>query len=268
MKVDPHRLWSDLQAIKKSSPLIHNITNYVVMEQTANSLLAIGASPVMAHALEEVEDMTTIANSLVLNIGTLSAQWIQAMLLALKTANRKNIAVVLDPVGAGATPYRTKTAQSILNCGAIAVVRGNTSEIIALNSQRHSTKGVDSVLDSLNYIEEAKALAHENQCHVSMSGKTDVVTNGSSVFLIHNGHPLMAKVTGMGCTATALIGAFLAVNQDALICSVHAALLMGIVGEMAAEKSDGPGSFRIAFIDTLYKISLTDIEKRMRVEMV
>jgi len=268
MKIDPHNLWSDIQAIKKFSPLIHNITNYVVMEQTANSLLAIGASPVMAHALEEVEDMTMNANSLVLNIGTLSSSWIQAMLLAIKMANGKGIPIVFDPVGAGATPYRTQTAKSILNHGSITVIRGNASEIVALQGDQCLTKGVDNTLNPCDCIEKAKALAIERKCTVSMSGKTDVVTNGASVFLIHNGHTLMSKVTGMGCTSTALTGSFLSVNRDPLLSAMHAAILMGIVGDIAAQNSNGPGSFKIAFTDALHAISLEEIVKHMHVEIL
>ncbi len=266
MRIDPHGVWVDIQAIKKCSPLVHNITNYVVMEQTANSLLAIGASPVMAHALEEAEDMAMIANSLVLNIGTLSSSWVKGMMLALKAANSKNIPSVFDPVGSGATPYRTSVANSILNHGAITAIRGNASEVVSLNGSQSFTKGVDSSLNASDYIEQAKTLALKNKSIVWMSEKTDVVTNGLILILIHNGHPLMGRVTGMGCTATAITGAFLAVNQDPLLGCAHAAVLMGITGEIAAKKGEGPGSFKLAFIDTLYNISLNEIEERMRVE--
>ncbi len=266
MQIDPHGVWLDIQAIKKFSPLVHNVTNYVVMEQTANSLLAIGASPVMAHALEEVEDMAMIANSLVLNIGTLSSPWVKAMMLALRAANSKSIPSVFDPVGSGATPYRTKVAHSILNHGAITAIRGNASEIVSLNGSQSFTKGVDSSLNASDYLEQAKMLALKNKCIVWMSGKTDVVTNGLTLILIHNGHTLMGKVTGMGCTATAIAGAFLAVNQDPLLGCAYAAILMGIAGEMAAQKGNGPGSLKLAFIDTLYNISLNEIGERIRVE--
>ncbi len=266
MRVDPYGVWSDIQTIRKFSPLVHNITNYVVMEQTANSLLAIGASPVMAHALEEVEAMVTIASSLVLNIGTLSSSWIEGMMLALKAANSKGIPIVLDPVGSGATAYRTTTANSILNQGIVTAIRGNASEILSLSGHQNSTKGVDSLANASNHLEEAKTLALTRKCIVWMSGKTDVITNGQSVILIDNGHALMGKVTGMGCTATAITGAFLAANQDTLLGCAHAAILMGIAGEIAAEKGDGPGSFKPAFLDALYKITFSEIEERMSVE--
>lgn len=262
MQIDPHCIWSDILAIKKSSPLVHNITNYVVMESTANGLLAIGASPIMAHALDEVEDMAKMANSLVLNIGTLSPSWVQGMLLALHAANFKGIPVVLDPVGAGATSYRTETVHSILNDGAIAVIRGNASEIASIYGDQVQAKGVDSLLNTIHCQEQAKLLASKHRCVVWMSGQTDVVTDGQSIILIHHGHPLMSKVTGMGCLATAMTGAFLAVNQNTLLGCAHAAILMGITGEIAVRQSKGPGSFKQEFIDALYLLSLNDIEER------
>lgn len=267
MRIDPLGVWADVRAIKKKSPLVHNITNYVVMEQTANSLLAIGASPVMAHALEEAKDMVMIANSLVLNIGTLSSSWIQGMMLALKAANSKVIPILFDPVGSGATAYRTDTAKSILDHGKISIIRGNVSEIISLNVDQGLTMGVDSFLDSSNYIEHARTVAIKYNCIVWMSGEIDVITNGRSVIRVHNGHFLMRKVTGMGCTATAITGAFAAVNRELLMTCVHSAVLMGITGEIAAEKGTGPGSFKCAFVDTLYNISLGEIEERMRIEI-
>jgi hydroxyethylthiazole kinase len=268
MRINPLDIWSDIQAIKKLSPLVHHITNYVVMEQTADSLLAIGASPVMAHALEEAEDMTIIANSLVLNIGSLSLPWVQGMMLALKAANSKAIPIVFDPVGSGSTPYRIKTTQSILNHGRVTVIRGNASEIVSLNGIHCFARGVDSLLNASDHLEQAKILALNKKCIVWMSRKTDVITNGKAMILIHNGHPLMGKVTGMGCMATAITGAFLAVNPDPFFGCVHAAILMGVVGEIAVKRCEGPGSFKLSYIDALYNISLNQIMKHIRVESV
>ena len=226
MSIELQCVWSDIQAIKKSSPLVYNITNYVVMESTANGLLAIGASPIMSHALDEVDDIIKIANSLVLNIGTLSPSWIQEIIAALKAANSKGIPVILDPVGAGATSYRTETAHSILNQGTVKVIRGNASEISSLSGNQAQTKGVDSLLNATDCQNQAKILASKNKCAVWMSGQTDVITDSQSTILIHNGHPLMSKVTGMGCMATAITGAFLAVNQNILLGCAHAAILI------------------------------------------
>lgn len=266
MEIDPKSVWVDLQAIRKSSPLIHNITNYVAMEQTANGLLAIGASPVMAHALNEVKEMTRSARALVLNIGTLSPLWVEGMRQALSAANAKEIPVVFDPVGLGATSYRTQTAHALLNHGAITVIRGNASEIVHFMSSQGNTKGVDSCLDASRCFEHAKALALKQKCVVWMSGKTDVVTDGTQVSFVHHGHPLMAKVTGMGCTATAITGAFLSVNPHPFQGCLHAALIMGIAGERAAKQAQGPGSFKSAFFDILYTVSECEIKEAICVE--
>lgn len=268
MRIDPHSVWIDIQAIKNFSPLVHNITNFVVMEQTANSLLAIGASPVMAHALEEAEDMTMLANSLVLNIGTLSSSWVDAMFLALNAARSKNIPIVFDPVGAGATSYRTNVASTILSHQAVTVIRGNASEIVSLNERICSTKGVDSTTDTCLHLKQACALALKYKCIVWMSGKTDIVTDGLASALIHNGHPLMSKVTGMGCTATAITGAFLSINPNPFMGCIHAAILMGVAGEIASEMVKGPGSFKLAFTDALFNISLKDLKKRTNLEIL
>lgn len=255
MKIDKRHVWADLQTIRESSPLIHNITNYVVMEQTANSLLAIGASPVMAHAIEEVAEMASMVSSLVLNIGTLSPPWVEGMQVALETANQRKIPVILDPVGAGATAYRTETVRALLRQGTFAAIRGNPSEIASLCGHLSKTRGVDSRLTSAECVEEAKRLASENRCVVSMSGAVDLITDGTAHLFIDHGDPLMGRVTGMGCTATAITGAFLAVNPDPLLGTAHAALLMGVAGEMAAQKANGPGSFIPAFLDQLHTLS-------------
>lgn len=266
--ISSQSIWSNLQTIKVTSPLIHNITNYVVMEGTANALLALGASPIMAHAIEEVEEIVQLAHSLVLNIGTLSPLWIQAMIIALKTAHAKHIPVVLDPVGAGATHFRTNTVHTLLNEGQISVIRGNASEITSLIDSHCKPKGVDSLIAPLDCLPVAKKVALKNNCVVWMSGQTDVITDGKESYLIYNGHPFMSKVTGMGCMATAITGAFLAINQHTLQGCAHAAATMGIVGEIAAKNSIGPGTFKNAFIDTLYHLSLNSIEKHIRFDIV
>lgn len=268
MRIEPRGVWSDIQAIKQLSPLIHNITNFVVMEQTANALLAIGASPIMAHAPEEVQEMTQGAKSLVLNIGTLSCDWVHSMGLAQAQANQSRIPVIFDPVGAGASHYRTEVAYTILGRGGISAVRGNASEIVSLYGGHGNPKGVDSSLVATEYLEEAKSLAIKQKCVVWVSGVTDVITNGGKAILIHNGSPLMGKVTGMGCSATAIAGAFLAVNSDFFIGCAHAAILMGIAGEIASQKARGPGSFIPAFLDALYSMTEKQIVERMRVDIL
>jgi hydroxyethylthiazole kinase len=249
------KLWQLRQKVKEKSPLVHNITNYVVMNTTANALLAIGASPVMAHAEDEVQDMVQIANSLVINIGTLSSKWVNAMKLALKKANQFNKPVVLDPVGAGATPYRNKVVAELLANGIFSVIRGNASEIMALASTQIKTRGVDTTESSSNAESAAKSLNKKYGCVVCISGATDYIINENKLVKINNGHPLMSKVTGMGCTATALIGAFIGTGEDIFDSVVAATAVMAIAGELAFLFSQGPGSLQMNFLDKLYNMT-------------
>ncbi|MGD1841118.1 MAG: hydroxyethylthiazole kinase [Thermonemataceae bacterium] len=246
-------LTESLTKIKNEAPLVHNITNYVVMNNTANALLAIGASPVMAHALEEVEEIVSIAASLVINIGTLSKPWIAAMLQAAEKAKALQKPFVLDPVGAGASRLRTQTCWQLMDTYTPTVIRGNASEIMALASEAVETKGVDSTHSSERALQAAQQLALKLGNVVVISGAIDYITNGKETIEVHHGSPLMTKVTGMGCTATALIGAFVAVSPEVLTAAAQAMLLMGKAGELTAEKVTGPGSFQAHFLDTLYQ---------------
>jgi hydroxyethylthiazole kinase len=257
-------LWNDILKIREESPLVHNITNYVVMNTTANALLAAGASPVMAHAIEEVEEMVGIARSLVINIGTLSQAWISSMERAAQAARRRGIPIVLDPVGAGATILRTETAHKIMADASPTIIRGNASEILALYRTGGTTKGVDSLHKTGDALEAAAGLSKKYNCVVSISGETDIITDGNKIIKIFNGHPMMPKVTGLGCTASALSGAFAAVNPLPLLAAAHAMALMGIAGEIAAGKSAGPGSLQLHFIDTLFLISESDVKERLK----
>jgi hydroxyethylthiazole kinase len=259
-------IWKDVEAIRSQRPLIHNITNYVVMNTTANALLAVGASPVMAHAVEEVEEMVELAAGLVLNIGTLSASWIESMRKAAERARGLRIPVVLDPVGAGATRLRTATARRLLEETPPTIVRGNASEIRALALGEGGTKGVESRLASNDAFEAAKNLAQRYRCVVSVSGATDIITDGTAVARVMNGHPMMSRVTGMGCIASAMIGAFAAVNPDVFRAAVHGMAVMGIAGEIAAERAEGPGGFQIHFIDALFNLKPGDVDGLLRLE--
>ncbi len=260
------QLIEDLGKIRAQSPLVHNITNYVVMNNTANALLCIGASPVMAHAVEEMEEMVSIAGALVLNIGTLSEKWIEAMFVAGKAAKTKGIPVILDPVGAGATTLRTKTAGQIIAEIKPDIIRGNASEIMALAKAGIKTKGVDSTAESGSALESASQIANDHGAVVCVSGATDYITDGKQMTSVKNGHPLMAKITGTGCTASAITGAFAAVRHDYFAAAVEAMFAMGISGEMASEKADAPGSFQVQFLDALYKLNAVEIEKRFNDE--
>jgi hydroxyethylthiazole kinase len=257
-------IWADIQRIRAEAPVVHNITNYVVMNITANALLAIGASPVMAHAEEEVGEMAAIARSLVINIGTLSAPWIAAMFKAGEAAGRNARPIVLDPVGAGATTFRTATARKLLAVSP-AIVRGNASEIRALVYDERSTRGVDSTYESEDAAKAADELSTRYGCVVVTSGAVDLISSGSMTSRVFNGHPMMPKVTGMGCTASALTGAFAAVNPAARDAAVNAMAVMGIAGELAAEQSRGPGTFLDRFLDALYLLNESDIRERLKV---
>jgi len=265
MKITAKDIWLDIEKIRETAPLIHNITNYVVMNSTANALLAIGASPVMAHAVEEVEEMTGIARALVINIGTLSESWVKAMFRAVKRAGDLGIPVILDPVGAGATSYRTKTCHDLIDAVSPAIIRGNASEIMALMSEEAKTKGVDSSDPSGAALEAAKCLNRDTGSTVCISGKVDYIVGGEGVITIENGHLIMGKVTGMGCTATALCGAFAAVNASFSAAAAGAMVVMGITGEIAAESCKGPASFQVDFLDALFNLSEDDLANRIRI---
>ncbi len=249
--INIQNLQRDFDLVRQQSPLIHNITNFVVMNNTANALLAIGASPVMAHAIEEVEEMVQIASALVINIGTLNADWVESMITAGKAAKQKGIPIVLDPVGAGATSYRTKVCKQLLETVKPSIIRGNASEIMALVNDAISTKGVDSRDSSDSALQSAKQLATETGAVVVISGPTDYITNGKETEVVTNGSPLMAPVTGMGCTATVITAAFAAINTNYLEAATHAMAVMSIAGEIAAAKASGNGSMQLLFLDEL-----------------
>lgn len=262
--IDIQNLVRDLNTVRSKSPLIHNITNYVVMNNTANGLLAVGASPVMAHSLEEVAEMASIASALVINIGTLEPQWVEAMLIAGKTALAKKTPIVFDPVGAGATTYRTKVCKQIIEECKPSIIRGNASEIMALWNANVQTKGVDSTDSSDSALDPAKALARQTGAVVVVSGQTDYITDGENTRIVENGNPMMARVTGMGCTATAVVGAFAAVNGDMLEAATHGMAVMGIAGEIAARKSSGNGSLQVNFLDELYNLDEAVIKDNIK----
>lgn len=254
-----------LQKLRATSPLVQNITNYVVMNTTANALLALGASPAMVHAAEEVEEFVSIAHALVINIGTLSPPWISAMRLAATAARAHNKPWVMDPVGAGSTALRSSTALSLLQLKP-SVVRGNASEILALGrANRSATRGVDSTDSSTSAVKIGEHLATTYGTVVVISGAIDYVTDGDRLLAVESGDPMMTRVTGLGCTATALIGAFLAIEPDALLASAYAMAVLGVAGEIAAERSPGPGSLQLNLLDVLYTL---DEEALSRVRIV
>ncbi len=257
-----------LEKIRQRAPLVHNITNFVVMNSSANVLLALGASPVMAHSRHEVEEMAALAGALVLNIGTLDEAWIDAMLLAAQVANKRGVPVILDPVGAGATGYRSRTVQRILREAAITVIRGNGSEVLSLADAGIKTKGVDSSLSiSDGTVETAGAIARQHGCIVAISGEKDLLTDGDRVMRVANGVPLMTRVTGLGCALSAVTAAFCAVGQDDILAASAAAFgFFGLCGQLAHRISHQPGSFSAAFVDALYAAGRDDIHELMNIE--
>jgi hydroxyethylthiazole kinase len=225
----------NLELLREKKPLVHNITNYVVMNWTANILLAIGASPVMAHAHEEVEEMTSFAGALVLNIGTLTPYWIDSMVIAGKKANALTVPVILDPVGSGATKLRTDSARRILDEVRVTVVRGNASEVLSLAQKDSHTKGVDSIHRVEEAAEAAASLASELKTVLAITGAVDLITNGDQV------------------------------EPDAVKAAASALAYFGLAGEKAAAKADGPGSFQPALLDALYNIKAEHVSKGAKI---
>lgn len=256
----------NLTAVREGQPLVHNMTNFVVMNFTANILLAVGASPVMAHAENEVDEMVACAKALVLNIGTLDNVWIAAMLKAAKRATQLGVPVILDPVGAGATTLRTETAHRILAETRVSLVRGNASEIMALGGAVAKTKGVDSADNVAEAAERAVSLARELGVPVAMTGPVDYITDGRRQIQVANGHPLMESVTGTGCAATALIGAFAGVDADPVSAATTALAVWSLAGERAAEGGPGPGTFMIQLIDAVYALTEDAVLQGVRIQ--
>jgi hydroxyethylthiazole kinase len=256
-----------LARIRQQAPLIHNITNFVVMNSSANILLAIGASPVMAHCQAEVEEMTSMAGALVLNIGTIQEDWLESMIVAAKTANSVGIPVILDPVGAGATRLRTEAIKEIMKNSSISVLRGNCSEVLSLGSADIKTKGVDSSLSlSGQTVVAAKQMAIDNKCVIAISGEEDCITDGKTTYQVTNGQSIMTKVTGTGCGLSAVTAAFCAVADNNLTQATAAAFgFYGLCGDLAAKSSDKPASFQVAFVDQLYSTGNEEIRKHLKI---
>jgi hydroxyethylthiazole kinase len=235
------------------------------MNETANATLALGALPVMAHAQDEVEEMAAIAGALVLNIGTLSPHWVDAMLLAGRVANERGIPVVLDPVGVGATTYRTETAKKILDELDVTVLRGNAGEIATLVGVDAEVRGVESIATGGDPADLARRAGRQLGVVASVTGVVDHVSDGETVISIANGHPLMATITGTGCMSSALTGCFLAVNRaEPLNAAAEALVAFGAAGEDAAQGAKGPGSFHVALYDALAALDPATLDERAR----
>jgi hydroxyethylthiazole kinase len=255
-----------LARIREERPLVHNITNYVVMNETANAILALGALPVMAHAREEVEEMVALAGALVLNIGTLSQPWVEAMVLAGRMARERRIPIVLDPVGAGATHYRTETVRRLLIEAAPAVVRGNAGEVATLAGIDAEVRGVESIGAGDDPAELARLAGESLGLVASVTGVVDHISDGDRVLAVANGHELLASVTGTGCMSSAITGCFLAAKREQpLEAAAEALAAFGVAGEDAARGAKGPGSFHVNLYDALAALDPATLDGRARI---
>lgn len=273
MSVTTEHPWSERVAdlrerVSDRRPLIHHITNFVVMNDTANVTLHIGGLPVMAHAREEVAEMVGAAGALVLNPGTLAPEWVEAMLIAGHRANELGIPIVLDPVGAGATKLRTESNLRLLDELQITVVRGNSGEIGALTGMGGVVKGVEAVVEVEKPEEVAKTLARRYGLTAVITGPRDIVTDGERTLAVDNGHPWLKTITGTGCAATTMIAAFTAVERDSVLAAAAGLACFGLAAELAAAQAQGPASFKVALFDAIYNLSRGQILAGARVKAI
>ena len=250
---------SILEEVRRVNPLVHQITNYVTVNDCANMTICFGAAPVMSHAVQDVVDLDQVASALVLNIGTLDENQIEGMLAAGKTAAKRGIPIILDPVGAGATPYRTQTAKRFMDELPITVVKGNAGEIGVLAGVAAEVRGVDSAGISGDAKEAARSLAREAGVTVVMSGAEDIITDGVRTVGVKNGVPMMGSISGTGCMANPCVAAACCVADTVDAC-VSAMAALGIAGELAAASANGPGSFKPAFFDAVYNLTAEQFE--------
>jgi hydroxyethylthiazole kinase len=262
IQVSAYSIWADLQKIRATNPLVHNITNSVVQDFTANALLALGASPIMSDAIDETAELVAISNALNINIGTPNSYSIEAMLKAMGTAQELGKPIALDPVAVGATQLRRTLIEDLLRSGTPTIIRGNLAEISVLAGMEWEGKGVDSNADLEEAGEIVRRAARHLGCGVVGTGRIDYTSDGERLFSIANGHPLMTRVTGMGCVATSIIAAFLAVQPIPLMAAVHAMAFVGVAGEWAAERAqnEGTGTFRTKFLDSFARLELGNFE--------
>lgn len=255
------------EALKAKRSLIHHITNYVTVNDCANVVLAIGGSPIMADEISEVEEMVGICDALVLNIGTANERTIASMLQAGRAANAKNIPIVLDPVGVGATSFRYQSVEKLLHALSFSVIRGNMAEIKTIAGLHAKSAGVDSLEDESDGAKIALDLAQKLNCVIAITGKIDIVSDGTLCFALENGDSALTQVTGTGCMSTSLIGTFLGASRDALASAIAGIATMSIAGELA-DKSRGTGSFHSALIDVISQMSFECLHVRSKINQI
>lgn len=254
-----------LARLREHRPLVHQITNFVVMNDTANVTLQVGGLPVMAHAREEVEEMVALAGALVLNTGTLAPAWVEAMIKAGKRAKQRGIPVVLDPVGAGATRYRTDTDLRIIDEVGPDIVRGNPGEIAALVGAGGEVRGVESVGALDNPEAVARLAANAWRATVAMTGARDLITDGERVYGVDNGDRWLTTLTGTGCSSTTMVAAYAAVEPDYTLAATGALAHLGYAAQVAALEAKGPGSFKVALHDAIYNVTAADLAENARI---
>jgi hydroxyethylthiazole kinase len=255
-----------LEKVKSQRPVIHHLTNWVTIYDCANVVKVLGASPVMAHAPEEVAEMSELASALVLNIGTLTVEFVDAMKKAARSANKKGIPVILDVCGAGATKLRDQKSLELLDETKISIVKGNASEIARISGLLVKTKGVDAGSVDADLRELAEQFAQARSCTVVITGKEDIVSNGKKSYRIKNGHPMMANIVGTGCMATSVIGTFAAVDPDYSCAATAGLVCFEVASELAVQKSRGPGTFKEQLFDALYHLDKATLSRMQKVE--
>jgi hydroxyethylthiazole kinase len=254
-----------LTRVREQKPIVHHLTNWVTIYDCANIVKVFGASPVMAHAPEEVADMIQIASALVLNIGTLTVEFVEAMKIAAKSANKKGIPVVLDVCGAGATKLRDDKCRELINGTRIDIIKGNASEVARIAGENVRTKGVDAADVGRDLVDIARVLARERKCTVVITGKEDIIADAGKVLIVKNGHPLMACVVGTGCMAASVIGTFAAVEKDYTAAAAAGLACYEIAAERAAEKAAGPGSFKELLFDKIYALDTAAVDRMQKI---
>lgn len=257
-----------LSKVKENTPLVHALTNYVTINDCANILLAYGASPAMAEAYDETYDFAKISSAIYINIGTLTKEQEQAMLMAVLSAKNNNVPVVLDPVACGAIKRKIDFIQRVFEIGKVDIIKGNLGEIKYLAGYEAKTRGVDSIDDGSNSVEACIALARKHNCVVVATGVQDIITDGERTAIIENGTSLLTLVTGAGCMVGALTAATAAVEEDKFIAAVASVLSMNLAGEHAAKEVTAPGSFKVRLIDEIYLLKEDDLQKEGKVQWI
>jgi hydroxyethylthiazole kinase len=254
-----------LEKVRAQKPVVHHLTNWVTIYDCANIVKVFGASPVMAHAIEESGDMAMIASSLVLNIGTLTPGLVESMKAAARSANARSIPVVLDACGAGATALRDKKCFELINEVRIDIIKGNASEVARVAGENVRTKGVDATDVGKDLLPIALSLAAKKKCTVVITGKTDIAADSRKAFLVSNGHELMGHVVGTGCMAASVIGTFAAAHADLAEAAAAGLSCFGIAAELAAKESQGPGSFKEKLFDKAYGLDRETVKKLQKI---